>query len=139
MASIDPRSLIIMRLHIGRMRLTYRVALRGCFAWQEVQRRGWLRDARHREITSRVSHPRRDGWAAERTLSTPRPRNRRPGGYLSCLLVYEIQHCYLAPHRGVLGAVRPVVSGEFPTLKGRVPVRDYALTYPRFFPPRDRL
>lgn len=82
------------------------------------------------------------GRWTERTLSTPRPRNHhRPGGYLSCLLVYEIQHCYLAPHRGVLGAVRPVVvSGEFPTLKGRVPVRDYALTYPRFFlPPRSPL
>jgi len=44
---------------------------------------------------------------------------RRPAGYLSCLLVYEIQHCYLAAHRGVAGAVRPLVSGEFPTLKGR--------------------
>lgn len=106
---------------------------------REKGSRGWLRDARHREITSRVSHPQRGGWAAERTLSTPRPRNHCPGGYLSCLLVYEIQHCYLAPHRGVLGAMRPVVSGEFPTLKGRVPERDYVLTYPRFFPLHDRL
>lgn len=67
-----------------------------------------LRDARHREITSRVSHPRR-GWVdggTDSVHSAP-SRNRRPGGYLSCLLVYEIQHCYLAPHRGSsLGAVR---------------------------------
>lgn len=114
------------------------------FAWRSATAggrggEGELRDARHREITSRVSHPQRGGWAVERTLSTLRPRNHCPGGYLSCLLVYEIQHCYLAPHRGVLGAMRPVVSGEFPTLKGRVPVRDYVLTYPRFFPPHDRL
>lgn len=34
---------------------------------------GWLRDARHREITSRVSLiPERLGWAVERTLSTRR-------------------------------------------------------------------
>jgi hypothetical protein len=55
-------------------------------------------------------------------------RPRKPpssGGYLSCLLVYEIQHCYLAAHRGVPGAVRPLVSGEFPTLKGR---SRYAIT-----------
>lgn len=66
------------------------------------------------------SLPSPEGWAVERTLSTPRPRNYRPGGYLSCLLVYEIQHCYLAPHRGVRRTVWLVVSGEFPTLKGYV-------------------
>ena len=95
--------------HIGQVRLTYIAYTRECVSCREVQRRGWLRDARHREITSRVSHPRRGGWAVERTLSTPRPRNRRPGGYLSCLLVYEIQHCYLAPHR----------TGEFSVPCGR--------------------
>ena len=102
--------------------------------------KGRLRDARHREITSRVSHP-REGVAAaaaatagrsgerrlllpllyycaavsssilgsiakrererrvraERTLSTVRRTTRATSGYLSCLLVYEIQHCYLAP------------------------------------------
>lgn len=55
---------------------TYRAALdRGERTERGVAGRvkgGWLRDARHREITSRVSHPRVGGWV-ERTLSTPRP------------------------------------------------------------------
>lgn len=102
---------------------------------RRVCQRGWLRDARHREITSRVSHP-RGGWLGGTDSVHSAPLDHRPAGYLSCLLVYEIQHCYLAPHRRVLGTVWPLVSGEFPTLKGRVAVHDCAVTYPRFFPHR---
>lgn len=80
---------------------------------------GWLRDARHREITSRVS-PSPCGWMGGTDSVHSAPLDHRPTGYLSCLLVYEIQHCYLAPHRRVLGTVWPLVSAEFPTLKGLV-------------------
>lgn len=75
------------------------------------------------------------GWMGGTDSVHSAPLDHRPTGYLSCLLVYEIQHCYLAPHRRVLGTVWPLVSAEFPTLKGRVLVRDFTLTYPRFFLP----
>lgn len=75
------------------------------------------------------------GWMGGTDSVHSAPLDHRPTGYLSCLLVYEIQHCYLAPHRRVLGTVRPLVSAEFPTLKGRVLVRDFTVTYPRFFLP----
>lgn len=75
------------------------------------------------------------GWMGGTDSVHSAPLDHRPTGYLSCLLVYEIQHCYLAPHRRVLGTVWPLVSAEFPTLKGRVLVRDFTVTYPRFFLP----
>ncbi|KAI4499649.1 hypothetical protein M0802_005219 [Mischocyttarus mexicanus] len=41
------------------------------------------------------------GWdragVVERTLCPLRALRPLASGYLSCLLVYEIQHCYLAP------------------------------------------
>lgn len=73
------------------------------------------------------------GWLGGTDSVHSAPLDHWPAGYLSCLLVYEIQHCYLAPHRRVLGTVWPLVSGEFPTLKGRVVVHDCNVTYPRFF------
>lgn len=56
-------------------------------------RGGWLWKKRRQHSKERVEEE--EEVAVERTLSTT--EDGATSGYLSCLLVYEIQHCYLAP------------------------------------------
>lgn len=101
--------------YVGQTRLTYRVT-RTCFAWRRdvegKEERGGSEMQDTVKLPTESPIPggvggRRNGLCPLRALGT-----RRPAGYLSCLLVYEIQHCYLAPHRGS-SRCRAVPAGSF--------------------------